>query len=69
MVASPCINICQMDAHSGLCRGCFRTIEEITAWTRINDAARQQILAAVLTRRQQAVKPGTAPLSPEPCHD
>ena len=30
---SPCVNICQMDAHSGLCIGCFRNIDEIIAWS------------------------------------
>ena len=32
MVASPCINVCRMDARSGLCDGCYRTIDEIAAW-------------------------------------
>lgn len=51
MLPSPCINICQMDADNGLCIGCFRTIEEITAWSRIDDAQRAHILAAVAQRR------------------
>ena len=58
MLASPCINICQMDADSGLCQGCFRTIEEITAWSRADDGQRGRILAAVARRRQeQAPRP------------
>jgi uncharacterized protein len=31
-VPSPCINVCEMDQKSGLCRGCLRTIDEIVAW-------------------------------------
>ena len=31
---SPCVNICQMDEISGLCRGCFRTLDEIHSWRR-----------------------------------
>ena len=31
-VPSPCISVCRMDAASGLCEGCFRTIDEIVAW-------------------------------------
>ena len=53
MVASPCINVCKMDALNGLCTGCFRTIDEITVWARIDDARRLEILAAVARRRQE----------------
>jgi len=31
-VPSPCINICKMDDKTALCVGCYRTIQEITAW-------------------------------------
>lgn len=51
MLASPCINICQMDETSGLCLGCYRTIEEITLWSRTDDARRAAILSAVAERR------------------
>lgn len=53
MVASPCINVCRMDARRGLCDGCFRTIDEIAAWSRMDDARRLDILAAVARRRQE----------------
>lgn len=52
MLASPCINLCRMDEVSGLCAGCWRTIGEITAWSRSDDTARAAILAAVARRRQ-----------------
>lgn len=51
MIQSPCINICKMDAPSGLCTGCLRTIDEISLWSRTDDATRAQILAAVAQRR------------------
>lgn len=51
MIRSPCINVCKMDATSGLCTGCFRTLDEITVWSRVDDAARANILAAVAQRR------------------
>lgn len=50
---SPCINICQMDASNGLCQGCFRTLDEITVWSRLDDAGRQHILADVARRRRE----------------
>lgn len=51
MLPSPCINVCKMDARSGLCLGCFRTIDEITVWARTDDVHRARILAAVAERR------------------
>lgn len=51
MIPSPCINICKMDAENGLCLGCFRTIDEITVWSRTDDASRARILAAVAQRQ------------------
>ncbi len=51
MIKSPCINVCKMDATSGLCQGCSRTLDEIAAWSRLDDAARTTILAAVAARR------------------
>lgn len=51
MIASPCINLCQMDPASGLCRGCFRTLDEIARWTRIDDAERATLINAAAQRR------------------
>lgn len=34
---SPCISVCQMSAQSGLCLGCYRSIEEICAWSAMDD--------------------------------
>lgn len=45
-----------MNAENGLCLGCFRTIDEITVWSRTDDTTRAKILAAI-TERQQADVP------------
>ena len=62
MIQSPCINICKMDSHSGLCLGCHRTIDEISAWSRLDDTARQLILDKIAQRRQ------SAPAAPAKAH-
>ena len=36
-LASPCTKRCVIDATSGFCQGCFRTLDEIVAWSRIGD--------------------------------
>jgi predicted Fe-S protein YdhL (DUF1289 family) len=51
-VASPCIDICRLDAQ-GLCVGCRRTIEEITEWSRASEGRRREILRE-LQRRSMA---------------
>jgi predicted Fe-S protein YdhL (DUF1289 family) len=43
-----------MDPTSGLCAGCYRTLEEIAAWSSTNDERRACILLAVEKRRQAA---------------
>jgi predicted Fe-S protein YdhL (DUF1289 family) len=50
-VPSPCINICRMDAPSGWCEGCLRTLDEIAAWGRMSEAAKQQLWAELRQRR------------------
>ena len=50
-VASPCISVCRMDDASGLCVGCLRTIDEIAAWSVLDDAERRGVLAAIDRRR------------------
>jgi predicted Fe-S protein YdhL (DUF1289 family) len=48
---TPCINVCEMDDRLGLCKGCFRTINEIAAWSGMSDAEKREIMAQLLTRR------------------
>jgi len=52
-VASPCISVCRLDADTGFCVGCLRTIDEIAAWGALDDDARRDVLAAVARRRAQ----------------
>jgi len=57
-VASPCSNVCRMHEATGFCEGCARTIAEIAAWSRADDAARLAILAELPPRRAQLVAQG-----------
>ena len=51
-VPSPCINVCQMDPATGLCRGCLRTIDEIVAWGRASEDEKRAVWAEI--RRREA---------------
>jgi len=44
MIESPCIEICTLDARSGLCLGCGRTVDEIARWTAMSDAERARVM-------------------------
>ena len=50
-VASPCIDVCRMDAQSGFCEGCLRTVDEIAGWAAMPDEQKLLILAAIARRR------------------
>ncbi len=49
-VASPCINVCQLDASGGMCVGCGRTITEIGKWMVLNPDERNQIVGQLPAR-------------------
>ncbi|MBX3620249.1 MAG: DUF1289 domain-containing protein [Rhizobacter sp.] len=50
-VPSPCINVCRMDAATGLCAGCLRTIDEIAAWSTLDDDAKRAVWLSVEQRQ------------------
>ncbi len=50
VVDSPCVNVCKMTPDRSHCEGCFRTIDEIRAWSKADAAARQVIWMAALQR-------------------
>ncbi|WP_439684115.1 DUF1289 domain-containing protein [Cupriavidus oxalaticus] len=49
-VPSPCRNVCRMDAASGYCEGCLRTIEEIAGWSSASDEDKRRIWAQLPRR-------------------
>jgi predicted Fe-S protein YdhL (DUF1289 family) len=53
-IASPCINVCRMNAVTGLCEGCLRSLDEIARWSACDDEAKRRVLAAVERRRAVA---------------
>jgi hypothetical protein len=50
MIESPCIKVCTLEARSGLCLGCGRTIDEIARWSSMNDAERARVIAELPAR-------------------
>lgn len=50
---SPCISVCRMDAVTGLCEGCFRTLEEIAGWGMMDDEDKRALWRELVQRANQ----------------
>ena len=51
---SPCVSICKIDPKTQWCQGCYRTLPEIAAWSRMDDAARREVWAVMGPRLENA---------------
>ena len=43
-IESPCVNICVVHPDARICTGCYRSIEEIGAWSRLSPEARRAVM-------------------------
>ena len=55
-VESPCIKLCVIHPEARLCMGCYRSIAEISEWTRLAPDARLAVMAE-LPERAARVRP------------
>ena len=49
-IQSPCIKLCVVHPEARICVGCFRSIEEISGWSRMTAEAREAIIAELPAR-------------------
>lgn len=49
-VPSPCTSVCRMDAVTGLCVGCARTLQEIAQWSGYSDDEKRAVLRMLAER-------------------
>ena len=54
-VTSPCIGVCAIDDLSGLCQGCFRTLDEIKAWWVMPVNEQKALLNTIEERQAQNI--------------
>lgn len=52
IVQSPCVRNCCLN-EADICVGCFRSLEEITRWSIVDNEAKTQILTQAAARRSQ----------------
>lgn len=62
LVPSPCISLCRVDARTHWCEGCFRTLDEISKWSRLDATGKRRVWQAI---GQRAAQVGSA-LAAEP---
>ena len=55
-IVTPCVQVCIVDGPSGLCLGCYRTLNEIGGWSRLTDEKRAEIMAE-LPAREAKIEP------------
>lgn len=56
-VPSPCISVCTIDQVTGVCAGCLRTLDEIAAWSILDDGQKRAVWQALAARRDAAPPP------------
>jgi predicted Fe-S protein YdhL (DUF1289 family) len=63
-IDTPCTKICALDPATGFCRGCGRTLDEISDWSGLSDAERRRIMTLLPERlatfEKNAALPATA---------
>jgi predicted Fe-S protein YdhL (DUF1289 family) len=63
-VSTPCVKVCRVDAATGLCVGCGRTIDEIGHWLSLSEAERRRIMAELPARLRRAAAAAQEPDAP-----
>ncbi|SHM38967.1 hypothetical protein SAMN05443432_10732 [Roseovarius litoreus] len=55
-IESPCVRICVVHPEARICTGCYRTMDEIARWSRMESAERREIMAALPDRAPSLAK-------------
>ncbi|MGI9369499.1 MAG: DUF1289 domain-containing protein [Ruegeria sp.] len=55
-VESPCIQICVMHPAERICTGCYRTIDEIARWSKMDSSERAEIMQDLAARKPRLAK-------------
>lgn len=54
-VPSPCQSVCIMHPTTGWCEGCLRSLDEIAAWSRMDNPAKRVVWAQLPERLAQRI--------------
>jgi predicted Fe-S protein YdhL (DUF1289 family) len=53
LIVSPCIGVCAMNDATGLCEGCYRSIEEIRDWWDMAPEERNSVMDKLEQRQNE----------------
>ena len=63
-VPSPCVRICVVDEARDICRGCYRTLDEISKWASYSREHKLALLSELKQRHACEPFPHPLPLHP-----
>jgi uncharacterized protein len=52
-VKSPCVSVCALDAED-ICVGCYRSAQEITVWSSLDNAGKREVIVRAAERARKA---------------
>lgn len=52
LIASPCVGLCELNPETTRCKGCLRSIEEISAWSSYSNTEKGELLQQLEQRRE-----------------
>lgn len=55
-VESPCVQICVVHPTERICTGCYRTIDEIARWSKMDSSERAEIMQDLPDRKPRLAK-------------
>ncbi len=55
-VESPCVQICVVHPTERICTGCYRTIDEIARWSKMDGSERAEIMDDLPARKPRLAK-------------
>lgn len=51
IVQSPCVGVCAVSEATGLCEGCYRTLDEIRDWWNMESTEQRQVIEKLQQRQ------------------
>ena len=55
LIESPCVKVCAIDATTGWCLGCGRSMAEIASWSTLAPERRRAVMAELEKRKADIV--------------
>lgn len=55
-IDSPCVKLCSIHPRERICVGCYRSMEEIGAWSSLSSEVRLEIMAKLPSRASRIQK-------------